>query len=324
MVNDYLFRDIEATQNLIRASTPQEADAPLDEVLTWFKKQTNLEERFGYVFRQSIDEVLDGQRTGRFDINQAEKTEKTYLGTKVEIILRSEFSLPRGERMDNLIAGHETDSKFTSQANWTIPREADGHICLLMKADDHGGRYEVGLLRICDSYLNLGRNRDGKRTPSAIGRRAIRWIVQNGKIPPNTLLNLRESDRRAIFSASEGHRGGGNGGQLRTNELFRRVQGEPVNRNTVLTVASQDDGPKRVRDARIHLRPEGILILGHQGQHPRIARELGLPVPNKGSWIAVHLSKADPGATNRPVTEIDGKIYTVWREGDAHTPAPVA
>ncbi|WPO73554.1 NaeI family type II restriction endonuclease [Streptomyces sp. KN37] len=321
-MEDYLFTpDAAAATEIAASASNDEPDIAIRDVLEWFRKQPNLEDRFGYVIRQSIDEVLDGQRTGRYNIDELEKTEKTYLGTKVEIVTRTEFNLGHGARMDYLAAGHELDSKFTIGGNWTIPHEANGHICLLVKANDHRSSYQVGLLRIRDEYLNLGRNRDGKRTPSAAGRAAIEWIIPSGRIPENTLLALPESERQAIFHASAGYRGSGNGGQLRTNELFRRVQERPVNRNTVLTVASQDDGPKRVRDARKHLRPEGILILGHQNQHPHIARDLDLPVPGKGSWVSVRVTPADNTGSARKTTRIRGRDYMIWREGD---PAPAA
>ncbi len=85
-------------------------------------------ERFGNVLRQSIDEVLDGQRTGRFDIYAADvaKTERTYLGTKVEIVCQDEFDLGRNQKMDYLIAGHEVDAKFSMSSVFgqAIPKEA--------------------------------------------------------------------------------------------------------------------------------------------------------------------------------------------------------
>ena len=42
----------------------------------------------GTVLRRAYDEVIDTPRSGRFTISQTEKTEKTYLGTKVEILFR--------------------------------------------------------------------------------------------------------------------------------------------------------------------------------------------------------------------------------------------
>jgi Restriction endonuclease NaeI len=40
------------------------------------------------LLRQAIDEVIDSYRSSRFTVAELEKTEKTYLGTKIEILLR--------------------------------------------------------------------------------------------------------------------------------------------------------------------------------------------------------------------------------------------
>ncbi|MBB1251916.1 restriction endonuclease [Streptomyces sp. OF3] len=292
-----------------------------------------MEERFASVLRQSIDEVLDGQRTGRFDVDELDKTEKTYLGTRVEIVARAAFGLGYGRAMDYEIAGHEVDAKFTSGRTWTIPKEAMGHLCLVMSADDHRGRFEVGLLRITEDVLRPGYNQDKKRGISAQGRHAIHWLVMDGALPANVLLSLRDEDHDAIFRASDGYRGGGNGGQLRINELFRRVAfhrtpsgpggGCMVDRTTTLTVASQQDSPKRVRDARLpqHLGREGIIILGHQRRHAEIARTLGVPVPDRGSWVAARLTYATEGSAY-PVVELEGRRYALAGESDVPAPPP--
>ncbi|RRQ79549.1 restriction endonuclease [Streptomyces griseofuscus] len=315
-MSDSLFSlDANAAQGIAQSTTLLELDGDLIEVSNWFRTQPDLKSRFGNVLRQSIDEVLDGQRTGRFNLKELEKTEKTYLGTKVEIVVRAEFELGRGAKMDFLIDGHEVDAKFTSGDNWTIPGEADGHICLLIKANDHRASYQAGLIKISDAYLNHGKNRDGKRTLSAAGRSAIEWLVKEGELPENILLTLPDSAMKSIFENKRS-------GQARTNELFLRVQEKLINRNTVLTVARQDDSPKRVRDARSHLRNRGIIILGHQGQHPRIARDLGLPVPTKGSWVSTRITELEASSPGRESTHISGRTYAVWKEGDPSSVAP--
>ncbi|MEU7161279.1 NaeI family type II restriction endonuclease [Streptomyces chrestomyceticus] len=303
-----------AAQFIPMLPDPSAPDTGVQEVADWFNAHPGMEEKFGSCFRQAIDEVLDGQRTGRFDITSREvaSTEKTYLGTKVEIIVRSAFGLPHGQRMDYQVTGHDVDAKWTIYSNWTIPKEADGHICLLMKADDHRSTFSVGLLRIEDAYLNTGENRDSKRSVSAAGRAATKWLVINGQLPRNALLALTPAEQAAVFSSRSG--------QARTNELFRRVHGQIVNRNTVLTVARQDDSPKRVRDARKHLAKEGIIILGHQGRHPLAARDLGLPVPRKGEWTAVRIT-AVPETSSRRKTLLSGTYYAVADAGES-SPAP--
>ncbi|GAA4205036.1 hypothetical protein GCM10022252_64950 [Streptosporangium oxazolinicum] len=282
-----------------------------------------MEIRFGEIFRQSIDEVLDGQRTGRFDLATTAKTEKTYLGTKVEILCQVEFNLQRGTRMDYLVNGHEVDAKFSSDGptKQSIPREAVGHICLLMHADDADQFFSVGLLRVTSDVLSPGKgNQDGKKAIIAAGRPKVLWLVRQGQLPENLLLNLPEVTRRAIFDVPV-PKGRGKGGQKRVNQLFRLVQRRAIRREVVLAVAQQDDGPKRVRDARSHLRPEGILVLGHQDDHPRIARDLKLPVPNKGQWVSVRVVPQGEDFS-RPGTLIQGVRYVVAMPDEAPVPGP--
>ncbi len=268
-----------------------EDDEPLRDVEQWWLEQTNPAARIGDVLRRSFDEVLDGHRTGRFMYEDLANSEKTYTGTKVEILLRDEFDLPRGrepKRLDFGIVGHGVDCKFSQDTNWMIPTEAVDEICVLISASDATAQFSFGLLR-CRGKVLGAPNRDLKRGVKAAGRQAARWLWSDEAMPPNLLRNLPTPTLSAIFATP----GRGNG-QTRINELFRRVHGQIVRREVTLTVAQQDDGMKRARDARHHLQPEGIIILGHQKDHPRIARELGLAVPRKGEFIATRLLPATP------------------------------
>ncbi|GII52793.1 hypothetical protein Pth03_11820 [Planotetraspora thailandica] len=317
----------ERSRSVVETAAIGTGDDALDAVASWFEGHSNLEARFGEILRQSIDEVLDGQRTGRFDLaaKTVVKTERTYLGTKVEIICQAAFNLQRGRHMDYLIDGHEVDAKFSGKGlvKQSIPREAVGEICLLMHADDTRGTFSAGLLRTTPDVLSPGKgNQDGKREILAAARSRIRWLVHHGRLPENLLLKLPEATRQAIFNPP-GVKGRGNSGQQRVNQLFRLVQRRIVRREVVLTVAQQDDGPKRVRDARKSLLPEGILILGHQDRHPHIARELNVPIPQQGQWISVQVvpvERDDP----RPSTLLGGNRYSVVRAGESvHAPSPL-
>jgi len=115
------------------------------------------------ILRKSIDEVIDSPRTGRFTLEETEKTEKTYLGTKVEILLRAYLGLPKGRILDLSIRGVETDIKNTMGGNWTIPMEAVNHPCLLLKENEKSARCSVGMIIAKEAYLNPGKNRDAKR-----------------------------------------------------------------------------------------------------------------------------------------------------------------
>ncbi|MEV3934377.1 NaeI family type II restriction endonuclease [Glycomyces sp. NPDC049804] len=259
-----------------------EADPGLAAVADWFRAQDDFEARFGQAVRRSLNEVLDGARTGRYDTNDLEKTEKTYVGTKVEIVVRATFELTKSRPMDYLIAGRQVDAKFSFfEWGWSVPVEAMDHLCLVLYANDHASLFRVGLIRINSEVLTNSGNRDGKRGISARGRRKIHWLVADGALPENLLLQLTPEERSPILAPDSG--------QKRVNELFRRVQGVLINRDSVEPVAQQTDIAKRVRDSRLQLAHEGIVVLGHQAAHPGIARALGIPVPKKGEWISVRL-----------------------------------
>ncbi|WP_327323801.1 restriction endonuclease [Streptomyces sp. NBC_01210] len=286
----------------------------VERVARWFTDHPDLEDRFSAVFRQSLDEVMDGQRTGRYDVSVLEKTEKTYLGTKVEIVCRAAFGLARGEKMDYRVCGVDVDAKFSLDGKWMIPREAMGHLCLLMAANDRESAFTVGLVRIREEILTQGGNQDHKRNISATGRSAIKWLFKNGKLRKNLLLGLDDATRNALENVSAG--------QSRVDQLFRQVHGRIVDRNAVVTAAKQLDAPKRVRDARHRLAPEGVIILGHQNESPRIAKALRLPVPEKGTWVAARVVPA-PQVTDRPQVSIGDASYVVAEPTESRRPAPV-
>ncbi|MEV4109326.1 NaeI family type II restriction endonuclease [Nonomuraea sp. NPDC049695] len=292
-------------------------DQALDAVESWFRSQSKMEERFGQIFRQAIDEVLDGQRTARFDIyadGVVAKTERTYLGTKVEIICQDEFHLDRGRKMDYSVAGYDVDAKFSMRSllGQEIPREAVGHICLLMHASDKTAEFSVGLVHVTPEILNASSNQDGKKTISAIGRSRVRWLVRKGKLPENQLLRLPSTVLRAIFDPALSK-------QERVNQLFRLVQGRIIYRRTVTTVAQQHDGPKRVRDARLALADQGIIILGYRDGHPAIARALELAIPRQSEWISVRVVPR-PLEDTRPAALIQGGYYVQARHDEASFP----
>ena len=283
-------------------------------VVSWFRLKEDMEERFGMAIRRSLDEVLDGQRTGRYRLDQLSKVEKTYIGTKVEILVQAEFRLQSGELMDYSVAGLEVDAKWSKRnGGWMIPREAVGQLCLCLTADDDKSVFSVGVVRISDHLLRTSSNQDGKRQLNAAGKAAIVWLAERASLPENLLLRLGPTTREHILAKHLS-------GQGRITELFRLVRGRPVNREVVLTVARQKDGPKRVRDARNHLRPEGILILGHQKSHPKIAEAFKLPVPSKGTWVSCRVVAAR--APGSGVVKIDDTYWQLANEEDPPCPGP--
>jgi len=231
-----------------------EPDFEVDAVLAALQQVSNLENLLAVTLRQALDEVIDGARTGRFAVHQLEKTEKTYIGTKVEILLRYALEWPRGSTQDNLIAGIEVDTKFSLTGQWMIPREAHGQICLLAAADDRKAHFSVGLLRMTPEVLRTGRNQDGKTSISAEGKRHIRWLSFERPMAPNFLLNLDQG----LLAAIQAHRSG----RGRITALFEQVTGRLIPRAVVVQIIKLPGDPmKRAREAKATLALKGFRVL---------------------------------------------------------------
>lgn len=313
----------------------------LQELANWFEKESDTRERFRWALRDSLDELLDGQRTGRWAYQHLSKTEKTYLGTAVEVNLTKEFDFADGDDLDWKIAGRDVDCKFSKDlGGWEIPMEmylcADhgerqgkaDHPALLTWFDDTTNRWVAGLITTTDERLRWkkdkdtgdrvrGYNRDNKRRLTAESFPDVYWLwggLQTD-LPRNLLLHMDPTMRARILSSKLS-------GQKRVDQLFCEVQNQIVGRQVVLTVGQQDDAPKRVRDARKALKKQGIVILGHQDAHPKIAAALGLPVPVKGEWISVRIAPVSEADT-RPFVELYGQRWAIAREEDPVTSVEV-
>lgn len=274
-------------------------------------------DRIAMTLRKTLDQLYDGQHTGRYRWDQLFKTEKTHCGTLVEINLQREFKFDDGDKLDYMIAGYDVDCKYSQRlGGWMIPNEAHDRLCLVVTASDEKSTWSAGVVRAKREWLNPGRNRDAKATLSAVGIQNIRWIgVRDMPLPPNVLSNLLKEDIEAIFASPSG--------QKRINELFRRVQCERIGRGVVATVAQQADYMKRVRGnggARTALRPEGIVVFGSYTAHKRIATRLGLPALESGESMSARLSPADAG--DGWSAEIDGALWRLAIPSDPVVVAP--
>lgn len=276
--------------------------------------------RIGQVLRSTFDQIYDGQRTGHYRWENLAKTEKTHFGSLVEINLCREFrgTFLDGGVMDFRIGGVEVDCKYSQDLyGWMIPREANGHLCLLLWAEDsYSPRWSMGLICITEEHLSKSENRDCKRRLNKNGQHAITWIFKDEELPPNVLVQLDEEKVARIMQARSG--------QQRVNELFRVALHRRIGRAVIATVARQDDFMKRVREnggARTPLRREGIIILGHFDAHAAIARKLHVPVPISGELVSVRVVPAS--ADEAFVAEIGGKLWRVAKPTDSTVQAPI-
>ncbi|MER6223566.1 NaeI family type II restriction endonuclease [Streptomyces sp900105755] len=310
--------DIQAAKSVALRSMAALPDPELDQVYEHVKALDPTGRRFAAVLRDTIDQLLNGEVTGRYDWKTLFKTEKTHAGTLVEINLQREFRFADGDAMDYQIVGIDVDCKYSQQfGGWMIPPEAVGHLCLLAWADDYRSRWSIGLVRIRGEWLNTGNNRDLKLTIKAAHRDKIHWLWRNEPLPENVLLHMDAADRNAVLAAGSG--------QQRLNELFRRVQRRRIGRNVVRTVAQQKDYMKRVRGnggSRSALRPEGILIMGDYASHRMIAGRLGLPLPEEGEFVSARVTPYRPQHGDSPRVSLDGKEWVLAQPHDLVVPAP--
>lgn len=240
----------------------------------------NLKQDLPVLIRQAIDEVIDTPRTGRVHASELEKTEKTYIGTKVEILVRSYFHLPKGI-LDLRIAGYDVDVKNTLGQTWMIPREAVGKPCILVASDEKKQLCYFGIFVARLDNLTSGMNQDQKRSVSAAGAATIHWLLVNEPYPPSFWSELGTPKTQAIMR--------GRTGNERVAALFRQVQRKIVDRDILQAVAQQKDYMKRLRKnggARDQLADEGIAVLSGKYDSALIAK-LGLPPASGDEFISL-------------------------------------
>lgn len=306
------------------------ADPELEKVAAYIRALDPTGERFASVLRETIDQLLNGEATGRFAWKQLFKTEKTHAGTLVEINLQREFRFDDGgdvgidskHPMDYRILGVDVDCKFSQDfGGWMIPPEAMGHLCLLIWADDYKSCWSAGIFRVQEEWLNTGSNRDKKLTLKAEHRMSrVFWLWHEASLPENVLLQLPESTRNQILL--EGPRKG----QQRVIELFRKVQNRRIGRGAVRTAAQQLDYMARIREgkhrARTVLRKDGIVIAGPYSKHRAIAEQLGVEVPRRGEFVSFRLAEAKPHHGDRPSVELQGRRWVHAMQCDPPETAP--
>ncbi|HZX02251.1 NaeI family type II restriction endonuclease [Kribbella sp.] len=280
-------------------------------------------DRVARVVRDTLDQLLDGRRSGRWSYSELHKTEKTYMGTLIEINLHREFEFADGDVTDYRIADIDVDCKFSQDiGGWEFGPELVGHLALVVWASDQDSAWRAGLVRAKSGALRESRNRDAKRKLTREGVDQIRWLwAGHPGLAPNQLLHMSAAQRDRVFHARGRTRT--RHGQARLLQLCRELQGVILRRTTIETVGwGLDDPMKRMRSnggAREMLRPEGLLVLGHQDSDPAVAAALSLPVPDKGQFVVCRVVPSE----NSAGAEIEGARWRRATPDDPVVPAPI-
>lgn len=232
------------------------------------------------LIRRGLWEVIDTPRTARVWVSDLEKTEKTYIGTKIEILIQDYFGFPKGA-LDLRIGKHDIDVKNTVRGNWMIPTEAVGKVCLLVAENDLSAECWFGLIIARPGYLCAGKNKDSKRTIARAELRNVLWLIRDGLMPANFWSQVSEPDIVEIMDSRAS-------GTERLRRLFTSQQDVPISREVIRGVARQHDYMKRLRrngGARDELSRAGIALLSGAYDSELIAK-LGLPTCSRSEFIA--------------------------------------
>jgi hypothetical protein len=254
-----------------------------------------LKEMYPGLVRDAIDFLLDPVRTARREVSELDNVEKTFIGLKLEHVVRDLLDVPKGVR-DLVINGMDVDIKNTIANTWTIPPETyeNSEPCLLMAADDVRCLCWLGLIVARPEYLGSD-NRDRKRSVVDAGFQHILWIVVDHSFPPSRFAALDMTRFRELRKVK--------GGSTRTEMFFEENLRKPIHRTVVFALLhDQDDPMKRVRGnsgARDKLRPKRIALLSGRGDAALI-QALKLPATSPSEFIAI-----------KPITPEEDKLIDV-------------
>ncbi|MFE8006355.1 NaeI family type II restriction endonuclease [Streptomyces sp. NPDC057418] len=261
-----------------------DADAELQAVLSWFSRHP-VAHLYTEAIRNSIDYVLDGGRTGRFDLLSPDvhPGERASVGAKLEYEVLRIFDLPKAQPLDTLIANVPVDIKATVGDNWAIPAEAHCQLCICTQIQMRKNRHRSWLVRTHRSWLHRGKgNRDGKRGLAVDARN--NWSVPLydwANLPVNPLRYLTQEQAVKVLAKKPGQ-------VKRLLMMFRFLEGRIIPRNVILTVGAGNDDPmRRARQARDEAVKEGLTILCGDWVESRdqaAARGISLQA---GEWIAL-------------------------------------
>lgn len=240
------------------------------------------------IAQDAVDYVVDPVTTGRTKISELDNVEKTFVGLKVEHLLRSFLGVQKGLR-DLVIDGVDVDIKNTVGNTWTIPPESytSQEPLLLVMVSEKAETCSLGLILAKEEYLNVGKNRDAKKAISKIGKDQITWLVKGQAMPDSRWKGLNMDRFRQLREMP--------GGTLRASTFFSENLGRPVARAVLQSLLhDQLDFMKRIRGnggARDKLMAERIAIFSGSFDNSFLV-QLGHAEIGRGEHMALLLSEA--------------------------------
>ncbi len=221
-------------------------DVELQQVHEWLTL-TPLERQMTLAVDDAVKYVLDGSRTGRFDLMSpdVDSDERASVGTKLQYRVLSALDLIKEPPLDTTIVGTPVELKATIHSNWMIPTEGQCEICILVQVDASRARYQALLMRTHRAWLREGKNKDGKRgiTAAALREYALPLLGWS-PMPPEPLKLLTAAQLDVVFAPRVGQ-------TERLTALFGFLPNTVIPRSSIETVCAGNKDPlRRARQAK--------------------------------------------------------------------------
>ncbi|MGW1523783.1 NaeI family type II restriction endonuclease [Streptomyces sp. NPDC001640] len=261
-----------------------EDDRGLQVVLGELKKY-HLAANFTEAIRSSIDYVLDGARTGRYDLlsKDVHPGERASVGAKLEYEVQRVFKWKKTKPLDVEIVGVPVDLKSTVGDNWAIPTEAHCHLCICTQMSLKRNAHRSWLIRTHTSWLYRGKgNKDGKRGIAVDARNQWGVLLYDwAQLPINPLTLLTESQVDQVFEL-------GRGQEVRLLRMFRYLPKTVIERSVMLTVCAGNQDPmRRARAIKEKAAKNGLLLLCGKWLADRAAAKTHGFDLGPGDWVAI-------------------------------------
>lgn len=259
-------------------------DHDLQKVLAWIRETPAVELMTKAVI-ETIEYVLDGARTFRFDLDSPEvdSDERRTIGVKLQYRILEAFGLTKERPLDTTIDGVPVELKATTGTNWTIPREGQCEICWMTQLDSANDRFRVLLMRTHRRWLNEGKNQDSKRTIRADARSKFAITVLDWTpLPRNPLKDLTPEQLAVVFEPHAGIK-------RRVAALFGFLPEVVIPRVSIETVAAMAKDPlRRARQAKpdVFFNHDLIVLMGTWTPQRELAARHGFDLSGD-AWVAV-------------------------------------
>ncbi|WP_190344442.1 NaeI family type II restriction endonuclease [Streptomyces venezuelae] len=270
-----------------------EDDAELQAVLGWLRLR-DVSGLYTRAIANSVDYVLDGARTGRYDLLSPDvhPGERASVGAKLEYEVLRSLGLPKTRPLDTVITAVPVDIKATVGANWAIPAEAHCQLCICTQIELGRSRHRSWLVRAHRSWLYRGKgNRDGKRGLAAHARE--HWSVplyEWTPLPVNPLTRLTPEQASRVLAKRPGQ-------EQRFTMMFQYLAGHVIPRSVIATVgAGHHDPVRRARNIRKKLAQDGLVLLCGKFPEQRDLAAAQKITLGPEDWVALRMDGEPPHA----------------------------